>query len=634
MKIRWWSAAVSSFGLLALAGCGGAPTPKMQNEANLDIHSNANPQQVRSTHLDLDLEVLFEEKKLRGTVTHRIERTDIVAPFVVDTRDLDISKVEIATAAEGPFTNTLFTLSPRDPVLGSALKITLQPDVTLVRIHYQTRPTASGLQWLEPAQTAGKKRPFLYSQSQAIHARSWIPLQDSPGVRTTYRARIRTPQDLIAVMSARGDFRLANPKEAPTGDYSFRLPQAIPSYLIALAVGDLEFRYLSTRSGVWAEPSVVDKAAKEFEDTERMIQAAEQLFGPYGWHRYDILVLPPSFPYGGMENPLMTFATPTVIAGDKSLVSLIAHELAHSWSGNLVTNATWRDFWLNEGFTTYFERRIIEAVYGAPRARMEAVLGHQRAVDLVKELPPEDQILHVDLKGRDPEDGATEIPYEKGALFLVALEDAFGRERLDKFLYAYFSKFRFQSITTQQFREFLEANLLSTDLAAAARVPVDEWITKPGLPASAPKPVSDAFEPVDALAKRWQAQDAPETKPETASWNTQQWLRFLTSFPESTNAAKLAALDRTFGFTKTGNSEILFQWLMLSVHANYKPAEPVLERFLVEVGRRKFVRPLFEELAKTPEGLAKAKKIYQKARPGYHPITATTIDEVMRKAGA
>ncbi len=607
-----------------------ACTKKNAMDERLDIHSYATPAEVRVKHLELDLEVDFSSRQLRGTVTHTLIRTNTDAPLTLDTRDLKIDKVETAANAQGPFQPTQFTLGQRDAILGAPLSITLPSEAAAVRVHYSTAPTATALQWLDPAQTAGKQRPFLYTQSQAIHARSWIPLQDTPSVRTTYRARIRTPKDLIALMSARADFRLANPKEEPTGDYTFRMPQAIPSYLIALAVGQLEFRYIGSRTGVWAEPSIVKLAESEFEDMERMVSAAEKLAGPYAWNRYDVLVLPPSFPFGGMENPLMTFATPTILAGDKSLVSLVAHEMAHSWSGNLVTNATFRDFWLNEGFTTYFERRMLEEVYGVERARMEAVLGRQELEAEMATLPEADRILHIDLKGRDPDDGATLVPYEKGALFVTALEQAFGREKFDAFLLAYFARFKFQSITTAQFTAFLKTHLLDKDPAAAAKIPLEEWIERPGLPASAPQPKCESFAPVEAIAKQWASADAPQTKPATAGWNTHQWIHFLRALPKTMDASRLTALDKTFGFSKSGNSEILFQWLMIAVRNNYAPARPKIEEFLTHVGRRKFVKPLFESLVKTPEGVAFAKAIFAKARPTYHSITATTVDDILK----
>jgi aminopeptidase N len=332
-----------------------------------------------------------------------------------------------------------------------------------------------------------------------------------------------------------------------------------------------------------------------------------------------------------MENPLLTFATPTIIAGDKSLVALVAHELAHSWSGNLVTNATWRDFWLNEGFTVYVERRIQEIVYGSERARMEAVLGRQDLEKDLAELKPQDQVLAIDLAGRDPDDGVTSVPYEKGALFLMHLEQAFGRQNFDAFLRGYFANFAFQSITTEDFLAYLKANLLEKDLRAAAQVPIEEWITKPGLPASAPRAVSDAFSVVDEVAEKWKQADAPATKPATANWNTQQWLHFLRTFPNSIPSAKMAALDRTFQFTKSGNSEILYQWLLMSIRAGYRPADRKLDEFLTRVGRRKFVKPLYEELAKTPQGRARAETIFTRTKSRYHPITAGSVAQVLEK---
>ncbi len=613
--------------LIALAGC--STEKKIEMPApRRDVHSYSNPHQVRTTHVELDLEVRFETKTLAGTVTLPLRRLDASAPLILDTRDLTIRTVEAAAGEKGDFQPAKYELGRADKILGAPLSVTLPQAADRVRVTYETSPEASALQWLDAAQTVGGKDPFLFTQSQAIHARSWIPLQDSPGVRTTYRARIRTPKHLIALMSARRDFRLADRKEPPNGDYTFRMPHAIPSYLIALAVGDLEFREMGYRTGVWAEPKVVPAAAREFEDTERMMQAAEKLYGPYAWLRYDLLVLPPSFPFGGMENPLLTFATPTVIAGDKSLVNLIAHELAHSWSGNLVTNATWRDFWLNEGFTVYVERRIQEIVYGEERAKMEAVLGRQDLEQDLAKLPPTDQILFIDLNGRDPDDGMTEVPYEKGALFLTALEQAFGRERFDAFLMGYFAHFQFQSITTETFRAYLREQLLDKDPSAAAKVPVEEWLTQPGLPESAPRFTSDAFKEVDARAAEWKAGKGSTKKPE---WNTQQWLHFLRALEPGIGSPEMAALDRAYGFARSGNSEILFQWLVMSLRANYTPANRTLDEFLTNVGRRKFVKPLFEELVKTPAGKARAEALFAKVKPRYHPITAASVAQVLAK---
>ena len=608
-------------------GCGAPPATKMPTanvapkyEDRHDYHSYANPNEVRVRNVALDLEVSFADKRLSGTAILSIDRAKPESPLLLDTRALDVRSAE--GSKDGREWHPLtFEMGASDPILGSPLSIKLAPADMQVRVNYQSSPAASGLQWLTPAQTSGKKQPFLFSQNEPIHARSWIPLQDSPGVRVTYSARIRTPKDLRAVMSARNDHNAAR-----TGEYQFEMPQAIPPYLIALAVGDLDYKAISNRSGVYAEPSVVAGAANELSDTEKMIAAAEKLYGPYRWEQYDILVLPPSFPYGGMENPRLTFATPTILAGDKSLVSLIAHELAHSWSGNLVTNATWRDLWLNEGFTTYFERRIQEAVYGRDRSEMEALIEKHEVEKEMAKLKAGDQILYIDLKGRDPDEGSTLVPYVKGMLFLRRLEEVFGREKFDAFLKAYFDEYSFHSIVTGDFLAYLTKHLDPT-----GKVNIDEWIGKPGFPADTPQPKSDRLDKAADAAHHWMEGKLPTADIPVKNWTTPETQHFLRALPDKLDSKRMAELDKNFQFTQSGNSEIEFQWLLLAIKANYKPADKKLESFLTTVGRRKFIRPLYEELSKTPAGKARAAAIYEKARPGYHPIAQATLDEVLKR---
>jgi leukotriene-A4 hydrolase len=595
-----------------------------------DVHSFSEPVRIRVRHVELDLDVRFDRRILEGSATLLFERLDPSADaLVLDTRALDISSAEAPTP-EGGWRPVAFTLSPPDPILGSALRVTLPRGADRVRVRYATRPGASGLQWLSPPQTAGKKQPFLFSQSQAIHARSWIPIQDTPQVRLTYDAVIRTPPELCAVMSAGG-----NPTErgGPSGEYRFSMPQPIPAYLMAIAAGDLAFAPLGPRSGVYAEPALLQRAAHEFADTEKMMQSAERLYGPYRWDRYDVLVLPPSFPFGGMENPRLTFATPTVLAGDRSLVSLIAHELAHSWSGNLVTNATWSDFWLNEGFTTYIERRIDEDVYGPEFAEMEAVLGRQDLEDEIERLEDRDEILHIDLSGRDPDDGATRLPYEKGCLFLRSLEELYGRARFDEFLRRYFDHFAFQSITTADFVAYLKEHLLSRDGGKAAAVPLETWIEKPGLPPEAPRPRSAALEEVARVAADWTERLIASADVPFARWRTQQRLQFLRQLPSSLPVGRMEDLDAALGLTITGNNEVAFQWLLMAIRTGYAAADARLEDFLISIGRRKYIKPLYEELAKTPAGRERALAIYRKARPGYHPIAVDTMDRILEWKG-
>ena len=590
-----------------------AETPATAEVLVPDPHSYANAKDVRVEHLALDLNVDFAKKQLAGTATLRIKNTAHASTLILDTRDLDIRRVTLQPGDQ----QAQFKLGAADPILGRPLEIPIDPQkTTSVAIEYATSPAARALQWLDPPQTAGKQHPVLLSQSQSINARTWVPLQDTPGVRFTYDASLRVPKDLLAVMSAE------NP-EARTEDgvYRFRMPQPVPSYLMAIAVGDLEFRPFDTRSGVYAEPPVIEAAAKEFSDTPKMIQTAEQMYGPYRWGRYDLLVLPPSFPYGGMENPRLTFLTPTVIAGDKSLVSLISHELAHSWSGNLVTNATWSDFWLNEGFTTYFEHRITEQLYGREYSEMLWQLGLTDVKEELAGLPPADQHLYIDLKGRDP-DEAPGIVYEKGALFLRLLEETAGRERWDKFLRNYFDTFAFKPMTTTRFIAHLSSALPDV----VAKVKIDEWIYGPGIPANAPQPKSEAFARVEAQAKAFASGGSADAI-DMSRWSSHERVHFIQSLPKL-YPERLETLDKRFHFSESGNSEVLSAWLEKSLDSGYEGVYPAVERFLTSQGRRKFLKPLYEKLHKSDPVFAK--RIYDKARASYHPVSQQTIDEIMK----
>lgn len=629
---------------IALAACT-ASAPEGTTEraaagagAVADPHSFANVADFRTRHLELDLETDFQARRLSGTVDLSIERLDGAArALVLDTRDLTVSGAWLLGAGADPVPLEI-ELGDADPIRGAPLTVALPAEGAgesfQVRIAYRTSPQASALQWLAPEQTAGKTHPFLFTQSQAIHARSWIPLQDTPQVRTTYRATIRVPAGLRAVMSADNDpdGGTAGPGELTT--YRFEMPQPIPSYLIALGVGRLEFQSTGPRTGVYAEPPVVAAAAREFADLETMLETCERLFGPYRWGRYDLLILPPSFPFGGMENPRLSFITPTIIAGDRSLVALIAHELAHSWSGNLVTNATWRDLWLNEGFTVYLERRIVEALYGAERARMEDVLGLQSLQRDFADLKPANQALLPDLRGRDPDDVFSEVPYEKGKLLLQWLESRFGRERLDAFLRDYFAHFAFRSITTEQFLDYLRANLLSSEPGRVTERQLEAWLREPGLPEFAVLPRSDAFARVDEQRRRWlEGAIAAEALP-AGQWSTHEWLHFLDNFPASVPRARLEELDRAFALTESPNAEVAHSWLRVAIRNGYEPAWPRLERYLTTIGRRKLIRPLYEDLMKSEAGAERARRIYAEARPGYHPIAVATLDPIVLQGSA
>jgi len=588
-----------------------------------DQHSFSQPKKAIVTHLAWKATVDFQEKIIRATASWKIQAQTNADTIIFDTKGLVIEKVTRDNDTPAPF-----QLAANDPILGQALAVAIKPGTTTINIFYQTTPGAEALQWLNPQQTAGKKSPFLFTQSQAILARSWVPCQDSPGVRFTYDAEVTVPKDLLALMSA------SNPQaKNDSGVYKFEMKQPIPSYLLALAVGDVAFKPISERSGIYAEPSVVDAATWEFADMEKMIAGAEELYGAYRWDRYDVLVLPPSFPFGGMENPRLTFATPTILSGDRSLTSLIAHELAHSWSGNLVTNATWNDFWLNEGFTVYFETRIMEKLYGRDYSEMLASLNRQELSDEVKKLTKDSLIadtkLKLDLAGRNPDDGVTDIAYIKGYYFLRTIEEQNGREKFDQFLKEYFSQNAFKVMTTEEFIPFIKNYYQKTFNTALSDSLFNDWIYTEGVPAYCPKPESNRFKAVDDVLAQWKS-GSPVKPSSTAGWSTHEWLHLLTSLPEKLDATQMKSLDQLGNFTASGNAEIITAWGVVAIRNNYQKAYPKIESFLINTGRRKFLLPLYREFIKTPEGKAQALAIYQKARPNYHFVAVNSLDKELK----
>ncbi len=591
--------------------------------AGRDEHSYARYDEVRIRHLFLDLNLDFDRRELQGFAELHLDWQQPDARRLdLDTRDLSIERV-IAIDAQGNWKSAPFQLAKAHPAFGRRLSIQLSQQAPKLRVYYHSNPAASGLQWLQPEQTLGKQKPFMFSQAQAIHARSFVPLQDTPAVRFTYDARITAPDGIRVVMSANND-----PSASGQGGYRFHMPQPIPSYLLAIAAGDLVFKSMGPRTGVYTEPGRLDAAAAEFSDTEAMIDATEKLYGPYRWGRYDLLILPPSFPFGGMENPRLSFITPTVIAGDKSLTSLIAHELAHSWSGNLVTNSSWRDLWLNEGFTSYVENRIIEAVYGVEQATMQQVVDQHELLEEMKDLAEGDQHLVLSLAGRDPDDAFSGVPYTKGEWLLRTMEQRFGRARFDAAIRAWFDANAFKSASTADFLEFFGERLFDAADSAMKPAEIAVWLHQPGVPDNAKRAQSDVLDAVDrALAVFVANGDAAALAAKT--WTTGQWLHFLNGLPADLPAARLAALDAEYKLTGIGNSEIAFRFYLSGIRAGYEPMRNALRDHLVEIGRRKLMVPLWAELAKTPENKAWALEVYRKARPGYHPIAQGTVDAIL-----
>ena len=605
--------------IITFLGC--TKNQKNDNFLNKDAHSYANFNDVRIKHLKLDLRVDFSEKTLDGKVDISIENYTKAKQLILDSKDLTIHKVLLEDSIE-----TSFSLGEKSEVFGQPLTVEVEPSTKVVSVYYTTSPDAEALQWLTPEQTLGKVHPFLFSQSQAILARSWVPCQDGPGVKFTYEASIKTDPNLIALMSAEN-----GTTKNENGVYTFKMDQPISSYLLALTVGDLAFASTGRNSGVYAEPAMLEKSVWELNSMQSMIDSAEQLYGPYAWKRYDVVILPPSFPFGGMENPRLTFATPTIIAGDRSLVALIAHELAHSWSGNLVTNETWNDFWLNEGFTVYFEQRIMEKIFGKPYEEMLTKLGmgelEATLKNLINEGNSEDTHLYLDLDGRNPDDGLTDVAYEKGRFFLQKLESVVGRERFDLFLKNYFEENKFKPMNTERFIANLNEHLLTPEEEQA--VNINAWVYGPGLPDNALIPYSEELDRVESSIAQFNNNQIKAEEIDISGYTTHHWLYFLRGL-KNLDSIKMHELDQNFNFTQTGNSEIACDWFKHCIDHQYEEAFPALNDFLIRVGRRKFLTPLYTRLAKSPQNKAWVKEVYQTARNGYHSVSYNTIDEVLK----
>ncbi|MGH8125087.1 MAG: M1 family metallopeptidase [Rhodanobacteraceae bacterium] len=594
-----------------------------------DPHSWAQPQDVVVKHIDLRLRVDFPHQQLESVAILTLDWKNADAhELILDTSALKIASIEVVDGA-GHAHALHYALADAAPSMGSKLTIAASGHPQKVRIAYTTSPDASGLQWLEPAQTTDKKAPFLFSQSESVHARSWVPCQDSPAIRFTWRAHVTAPKDIRVAMSAPND-----PAHPLDGSFDFTQTHPVPSYLLAIAAGDLAVRKTGPRSAVYAEPSVVAKAAHEFEDTERMIETADALYGPYRWGRYDILVLPSSFPYGGMENPNMTFATPTVLVGDKSLVSLVAHELAHSWSGNLVTAASWRDIWLNEGVTTYVQGRITEALYGERQAREETLLAIRNLEKTIAAMPENAQRLAPAPRKIDADDELSDVAYDKGSWFLRTLEQKFGRGDFDEYLRGYFDHFAWHSISTEQMLAYLEQHLIGKHSGRMSRDEVHAWIYGAGIPKEAPIPDSPRFDTIDQVRTAFLDGHLAADRLDARAWNTQEWMYFLDRLPDTSSLAKMQELDAAWQLTGTPNDEIGMRWYVHAIAVGDKAVWPAAAEHMTRIGRLYLTMPIYKVLVQTPEGFACAEQVYAKAKDGYHPLTRMAVEKLFAKTGA
>ncbi|XP_008783659.2 leucine aminopeptidase [Phoenix dactylifera] len=610
--------------------------------APLDPHSCADASQPFATHVSLTLYLDFATSTILGSALLTLPSPH-TGPLTLDTRSLsNLSALDPLSGSPLPF-----SLSPSNPdrILGQALTVSLSSHSSLL-LTFSTTPASSALQWLSPAQTSSRSHPFVFTQCQSIHARSIFPCQDTPAARIRFSAKLNLPRPLSAVMAA-AHLACRDPAPGDAGPAcpdtlwcaqgrvveEFAMNQPIPPYLFAFAAGDIGFRDVGPRTRVYAEggTAVLDAAAREFAGTEEMIRVGEALFGPYEWERFDLLVLPPSFPYGGMENPRMVFLTPTVIKGDASGAQVVAHELAHSWTGNLITNKTNEDFWLNEGFTTYAERRIVEVVQGEERAALNSGIGWRGLNEEMERFKDNMEFtkLKPKLAGIDPDAVYSQVPYEKGFQFLLRIERQIGRPAFDEFLKKYISTFKFQSIDTETFLEFLKANVPGIE----NQIDLKLWVEGTGIPPDAMEPVSTIYTKIVLLAKDFNAGRMPR-EDEVADWHGQEWELYLENLPKAVEASQVAALDARYRLAESRDWEVKVAFLQLAISSGCKEYFGEVEKTLKQVGRMKYLRPLYTALVQgtgRDEEKMLAKRIYTEARDCYHPIAQGVVESILSK---
>jgi len=617
------------------------------NNWEVDPNSFSNVNNFKVNHIKLNLKTEFERKALTGYVINEVEIIDnSVNEFILDTRGLKIFSASWLKD-DGKEISLDFTLGEIHKMYGQALSIIFTDEMLKqtkvnVKINYETTPECSACQWLEPSQTEGKKYPYLYTQCEAIHARSVVPCQDTPIIKLTYEAEMVVPKELRALMSA----VLIDEKPVENDLVSFKFEQKmrIPVYLLAIAVGNLKGIKIGPRSTVWSEPEVVDKAAYEFANTEDFIKIGEEYLTEYVWGVYDLLVLPPSFPFGGMENPCLTFVTPTIVVGDRSLVDVVAHEISHSWTGNLVTNSNWQHFWLNEGHTMYLERKILSKIHGEAYRDFSAIIGWNDLKEAVNAYGKEQEnftALVPDLRNKDPDDSFSTVPYEKGFNLLYYLEKILGGpEVFDPFLKEYIIHFTNKSLSTNEWKEFLYSYFKKHDeskIKILDSVDWNTWLYGYGMPPIDPKFDRTLLNMCDDLAKKWiDKKDATSfdefSLKDIENFDADQLMIFISKISDEGPFSEtfIKAMDKAYEFTKTKNSEVRFLWQVLCLNSNYEPIFPEVVKFVEEQGRMKFVVPLYRYLYKCKNGADLAVSTFKKNINFYHPIAVDNIAKELK----
>ncbi len=456
-----------------------------------DISSYANFDKIVQEHIELDVYIDFAKEIITGKVKIKFNRIDkSETKIVLDTKCLNIQSIKDEQSNKSLSYNVVDNHQYKDAI-GSPLIINLdetsqESSVTIV-IEYSTTEGADAVQWLKPSQTLSKKHPFMFTQGEAILTRTYIPCQDTPSAKVTVRAILKVDLPLTALFAGVEDSKMKTDDNKIV--YIYKQSIAVPTYLIAIAAGELEYGKISERCGIFTEMGLAEKAVWEFQDTETYLKAAEEYLTPYVWGVYNILVLPQAFPYGGMENPCLTFVTPALIAGDRSMTNVIAHEISHSWTGNLVTNKDWSNFWVNEGFTTFMERKLCELVYGEELSNLEARVGQDELKYAINSYGEEHNFtkLAPDFTGIDPDDAFSVVPYEKGYTLLYFIETIVGKANFQKILQSYIKEFSHKSVSHEAFKSIFEREVKvmygdSAEEKVLSKVDWEAWLNKPGYP--------------------------------------------------------------------------------------------------------------------------------------------------------
>ena len=602
------------------------------NQKELNTFSNYDI--IFQTNINVHFIVDFDNKKVDGEVTISFKALEDGEVIILDTKSLIIKSIKDNTGNELDFKLDNYYRLESHGVPLKIYKEYSKDDTFDITIEYSTTKDCMAIDWLEPEQTSGGKYPFMYSQCQSILCREMLPIQDTPAVKMPVQISITVPEELIGL--AAGLFvEEINNGNNKTFIYALDIP--IPSYLIAIAAGDIGSQNVSERCTIYAEKTVVEKAAWEFSDTEKFLKIAENYIGEYVWEQYNILVLPPSFPFGGMENPTLTFLTPSLIAGDKSLVSVVAHEISHSWTGNLVTNENWPDFWLNEGFTMFIERKILSSHKDKDMAKLDAMVGlsNLKADIIAFGESKSFSSLEPNLLGRNPDDAFNKVPYEKGFNLLYYLENKVNNDDIfQKFMRSYIDKFKKGVVKYMDFRTFFETfikNNVKDWEKILNDIDWDTWVFAPGFP-----PVENDFSNKYADEVDQAVKDFYENKlgddfvKKFKDWFTLLKQNFLNKIKESDielSETQLEFLNEKLELIQGKyNVEVSCSYyLTVLYHGTLSTKfEESLVDFLGKHGRINYIRPLFSALARRNKELAI--KTLDKYRNFYHSIIIKYIE--------